>query len=126
MLTLDINAGSFFRKLDSNGDGKINRNELSEALSEHSNEEVDQDAITSLMKMFDSDGDDSIDMIEFIETLESHDETDFDESTSLSKAKEFPSKWQKRMISKKWKDIVWPLIHTGFVFFILLWVALDL
>ena len=123
MDALDINAGSFFRKLDSNGDGKINRNELSEALSEHSNEEVDQDAITSLMKMFDSDGDDSIDMIEFIETLESHDETDFDESTSLSKAKEFPSKWQKRMISKKWKDIVWPLIHTGFVFFILLWVV---
>ena len=123
MDALDINAGSFFRKLDSNGDGKINRNELSEALSEHSNEEVDQDAITSLMKMFDSDGDDSIDMIEFIETLESHDETDFDESTSLSKAKEFPSKWQKRMISKKWKDVVWPLIHTGFVFFILLWVV---
>ncbi len=123
MDALDINAGSFFRKLDSNGDGKINRNELSDALSEHSNEEVDQDAITSLMKMFDSDGDDSIDMIEFIDTLESHDETDFDESTSLSKAKEFPSKWQKRMISKKWKDVVWPLIHTGFVFFILLWVV---
>jgi len=123
MDALDINAGSFFRKLDSNGDGKINRNELSEALSEHSNEEVDQDAITSLMKMFDSDGDDSIDMIEFIETLESHDETGFDERTSLSKPKEFPSKWQKRMISKKWKDIVWPLIHTGFVFFILLWVV---
>ena len=123
MDALDINAGSFFRKLDSNGDGKINRNELSEALSEHSNEEVDQEAINSLMKMFDSDGDDSIDMIEFIGTLESHDETEFDESTSLSKAKEFPSKWQKRMISKKWKDIVWPLIHTGFVFFILLWVV---
>ena len=123
MDALDINAGSFFRKLDSNGDGKVNRNELSKALSEHSNEEVDQDAITSLMEMFDSDGDDSIDMIEFIGTLESHDETEVDERTSLSKAKEFPSKWQKKMISKKWKDIVWPLIHTGFVFFILLWVV---
>ena len=73
--------------------------------------------------MFDSDGDDSIDMIEFIETLESHGETEEDDRTSLSKPKEFPSKWQKRMISKKWKDIVWPLIHTGFVFFILLWVV---
>ena len=123
MDALDINAGSFFRKLDSNGDGKINRNELSKALSEHSNDDVDQDAIESLMEMFDSDGDDSIDMIEFIETLESHGETEEDDRTSLSKPKEFPSKWQKRMISKKWKDIVWPLIHTGFVFFILLWVV---
>ena len=123
MDALDINAGSFFRKLDSNGDGKINRNELSKALSEHSNDDVDQDAIDSLMEMFDSDGDDSIDMIEFIETLESHGETEEDDRTSLSKPKEFPSKWQKRMISKKWKDIVWPLIHTGFVFFILLWVV---
>ena len=123
MDTLDINAGSFFSKLDSNGDGKINQNELSKALSEHSNDDVDQDAIDSLMEMFDSDGDDSIDMIEFIETLESHGETEEDDRTSLSKPKEFPSKWQKRMISKKWKDIVWPLIHTGFVFFILLWVV---
>ena len=123
MDALDINAGSFFRKLDSNGDGKINQNELSKALSEHSNDDVDQDAIDSLMEMFDSDGDDSIDMIEFIETLESHGETEEDDRTSLSKPKEFPSKWQKRMISKKWKDIVWPLIHTGFVFFILLWVV---
>ena len=123
MDALDINAGSFFRKLDSNGDGKINQNELSKALYEHSNDDVDQDAIDSLMEMFDSDGDDSIDMIEFIETLESHGETEEDDRTSLSKPKEFPSKWQKRMISKKWKDIVWPLIHTGFVFFILLWVV---
>ena len=123
MDALDINAGSFFRKLDSNGDGKINQNELSKALSEHSNDDIDQDAIDSLMEMFDSDGDDSIDMIEFIETLESHGETEEDDRTSLSKPKEFPSKWQKRMISKKWKDIVWPLIHTGFVFFILLWVV---
>ena len=123
MDALDINAGSFFRKLDSNGDGKINQNELSKALSEHSNDDIDQDAIESLMEMFDSDGDDSIDMIEFIETLESHGETEEDDRTSLSKPKEFPSKWQKRMISKKWKDIVWPLIHTGFVFFILLWVV---
>ena len=123
MDALDINAGSFFRKLDSNGDGKINQNELSKALSEHSNDDVDQGALDSLMEMFDSDGDDSIDMIEFIETLESHGETEEDDRTSLSKPKEFPSKWQKRMISKKWKDIVWPLIHTGFVFFILLWVV---
>ena len=27
------------------------------------------------------------------------------------------------MISKRWKDVVWPLIHTGFAFFILLWVV---
>ena len=26
-------------------------------------------------------------------------------------------------MSKRWKDVVWPLIHTGFVFFIILWVV---
>ena len=123
MESLDIDAGGFFKKLDDNADGKINRNELTEALNNHANEDVNEVEIERLMAMFDADDDDSIDLLEFIETLEKHDDGEIDEKTSLSKAKEFPSKWQKRMMSKKWKDVVWPLIHFGFICFIILWVV---
>ena len=70
--------------------------------------------------MFDEDGDESIDLIEFISTLEEESDEEPDEESSLSAKSS--SKWQKRMISKRWKDVVWPLIHTGFAFFIL-WVV---
>ena len=122
MEVLDIDAGALFRNLDTNRDGFVNRDELSEALNAHANEEIGETAIADLIKMFDVDGNDSIDLFEFIQTLESH-EDEVDEETALSAPKEFPSKWQKRMMSKKWKDVVWPIIHTGFAFFILLWVV---
>ena len=123
MDSMEINPGSFFRKLDKNGDGKINRIELSEALKEQANDDADDETISELISMFDEDGDESIDLIEFISTLEEESDEEPDEESSLSVPKEFPSKWQKRMISKRWKDVVWPLIHTGFAFFILLWVV---
>lgn len=123
MDSLDINAGSFFRKLDKNGDGKINRVELTESLKKHAGDDTDENTISELIDMFDDDGDEAIDLIEFISTIEDNSDEEIDEQASLSSTKEFPSKWQKRMISKRWKDVVWPLIHTGFAFFILLWVV---
>ena len=120
---LDINPGALFKDLDKNGDGQINRDELANALSSQSNDDIDETSISNLMTMFDADGDDNIDLIEFIDTLETIDEEEPEEEAALSTAKEFPSKLQKRMMSKKWKDVVWPLIHTGFVFFILLWIV---
>ncbi len=123
MDALDIDPGSFFRKLDTNGDGVINRSELTKAFSDHTNDEVTDEAIEELIDMFDNDGNESVDLLEFIETIESHEEIEHDEATALSKPKEFPSKWQKKMMSKRWKDVVWPLIHAGFVFFIILWVV---
>lgn len=121
--SMDVDVAAMFRNLDKNRDGKINREELSNALNENSNEEVDEEAITKLVNMFDVDGNDSIDLFEFIETLEAQDDVVPDEETSLSSPKEFPSNMQKRMMSKRWKDIVWPLIHAGFAFFVLLWVV---
>ena len=123
MDTLDIDPGSFFKKLDSNGDGIINRNELIEAFSNHSNDEITDDSIEELIDMFDHDENQSIDLLEFIGTLESVDESNLEKGSALSEPKKFPSKWQKRMMSKRWKDVVWPLIHTGFAFFIILWVV---
>ena len=120
---LEIDPGSFFKKLDSNGDGMINRSELIEAFSNYSNDDITGESIEELIDMFDDDGNDSIDLLEFIETIETHEEVDHDEATALSKPIEFPSKWQKKMMSKRWKDVIWPLIHTGFVFFIIMWVV---
>ncbi len=123
MDSLEINVGSFFRKLDKNGDGKINRVELTESLKKHAGNDTDDNTISELIDMFDDDGDEAIDLIEFISVIEDSSDEEIDEQASLSAPKEFPSKWQKRMISKRWKDVVWPLIHTGFAFFILLWVV---
>ena len=123
MDTLDIDPGSFFKKLDTNGDGMINRAELTQAFSDHTNDEVTDESIVELIDMFDDDGNDSVDLLEFIETIESHEEVEHDEESALSRPKEFPSKLQKELMSKRWKDVVWPLIHTGFVFFIILWVV---
>ena len=123
MDSLEINVGSFFRKLDKNGDGKINRVELTESLKKHAGNDTDDNTISELIDMFDDDGDEAIDLIEFISIIEDSSDEEVDEQASLSAPKEFPSKWQKRMISKRWKDVVWPLIHTGFAFFILLWVV---
>jgi Ca2+-binding EF-hand superfamily protein/RNA polymerase subunit RPABC4/transcription elongation factor Spt4 len=120
---LDIDPGSFFKKLDANGDGMINRSELIDAFANYSNEDITDESIEELIYMFDDDGNDSIDLLEFIETIETHEEVEHDEAAALSKPIEFPSKWQKKMMSKRWKDVVWPLIHTGFVFFIILWVV---
>lgn len=123
MDALNIDPGSFFKKLDRNGDGMINRSELIEAFANYSNEDVTDESIEELIHMFDVDGNESIDLLEFIETIETHEEVEHDEATALSKPIEFPSKWQKKMMSKRWKDVVWPLIHTGFVFFIIMWVV---
>ena len=120
---LDIDPGSFFKKLDSNGDGMINRREMINAFSQYSNDDITDELIEELIDMLDADGSGSVDLLEFIETLESHEDIEPDQATSLTKAKEFPSKWQKKMMSKRWKDVIWPLIHTGFAFFIILWIV---
>ena len=120
---LDIDPGSFFKKLDSNGDGMINRREMINAFSQYSNDDITDELIEDLIDMLDADGSGSVDLLEFIETLESHEDIEPDQATSLTKAKEFPSKWQKKMMSKRWKDVIWPLIHTGFAFFIILWIV---
>ena len=56
MDALEIDPGSFFKKLDSNGDGMINRSELIKAFSDHSNDNITDESIEELIDMFDSDG----------------------------------------------------------------------
>ena len=69
MDALDIDPGSFFRKLDTNGDGVINRLELTQAFSDHTNDEVTDEAIEELIDMFDNDGNKSVDLLNLLKQL---------------------------------------------------------
>jgi hypothetical protein len=62
-------------------------------------------------------------IIEFVENLEDYDEEYEDDETALSSKVEFPSKMQSRLMSKKWNDVFWPLIHTALFIFIVVWIV---
>ncbi|MDG1550043.1 MAG: EF-hand domain-containing protein [Candidatus Poseidoniaceae archaeon] len=112
---------ALFNSLDIDGDNKVSKEELSLTLHKELDDDITPELVDELMDMFDEDDDGFVDMIEFVRTIEEHDDEEVDQAASLSNKKEFPTKWQKRMMSKKWKDVVWPLVHSAFVFFIILW-----
>ena len=67
------------------------------------------------MEAVDDDDDGLIDITEFYDSMESLD--DHEEAVIAHEAeKEFPTVWQKRMMSKSWNDAVWPILHVGFEF----------
>ncbi len=114
---------ALFNSLDIDGDSKVSKEELNLTLHKELDDEITPELVDELMDMFDEDEDGFVDMIEFVATIEEHDDQEVDQSASLSDKKEFPSKWQRRMMSKQWKDVVWPLVHSAFVFFIILWLV---
>ena len=114
---------ALFNNLDIDGDSKVSKEELNLTLHKELDDEITPELVDELMEMFDEDEDGFVDMIEFVATIEEHDDQEVDQSASLSDKKEFPTKWQRRMMSKKWKDVVWPLVHSAFVFFIILWLV---
>jgi hypothetical protein len=112
---------ALFNSLDIDGDNKVSKEELSLTLHKELDDDITPELVDELMEMFDEDDNGFVDMVEFVGTIEEHDDEEVDQAASLSDKKEFPTKWQKRMMSKKWKDVVWPLVHSAFVFFIILW-----
>ncbi len=112
---------ALFNSLDIDGDSRVSKEELGLILHKELDDDVTPESIDQLMNMFDEDEDGFVDMIEFVGTIEEHEEHEYEGDASLSDKKEFPSNWQKRMMSKKWKDVVWPLIHSAFVFFVIIW-----
>ena len=113
---------SVFRQLDENNDGSVQAEELKEHLKEIIGDVLSEDEINHAFKRLDKDNDGSVDLFEFIEKLEQYDDEQ-DDGARLSTKTEFPSKMQKRMMSKKWNDVVWPLIHTGLFIFVVLWLV---
>ena len=116
------NPGRVFKDLDKNGDGNINIKELRAEVENFIGNNLTDEEIDDLFDRLDDDGDGSIDMYEFIENLEEYEEEE-DKETSLSNKVEFPSKMQARMMSKKWNDIFWPLIHAGLFIFVVMWIV---
>ena len=109
----EISAQRMFNELDVDGNGMISLAELKTTLAEKYGDTLDIDDVDSIMDGVDSDGDGMIDITEFIESMESLE--DHDEVVAAEKPeKEFPTEWQKRMMSKTWNDSIWPIIHVGF------------
>lgn len=115
----------FFNALDEDGNGQITAAEFRSSISELIGSEVSYKDIESFLVDVDEDNDGSIDIIEFVEALESLDDLDeaIDDEARLSKKvdKPFPTDLQKKMMGKKWNDVVWPLIHMAFGLFIAAW-----
>ena len=115
----------FFSTLDKDADGGVDVLELTDALSELLGSEVSYDDIEDFLSEVDGDGDRTIDMIEFITALETLDDADdvIDDDARLSAKsdKPFPTEMHRKMMGKKWNDVVWPLIHLMFGLFIAAW-----
>lgn len=109
----EISAQRMFNDLDVDGNGLISLEELNTALKDKYGDVIDLDNLETIIEGVDTDGDGMIDITEFIESmenLEDHEEVVQEEVAP----KEFPSPWQKRMMSKTWNDNVWPILHVGF------------
>ena len=108
-----ISAQRMFNELDRDGNGMISLAELTTSLDEKYSDLIDIDDVKGMLVDIDEDGDGNIDITEFIgslETLEDHEEA----LEQHAPAKEFPSSWQLRMMSKTWSENIWPIIHVGF------------
>jgi Ca2+-binding EF-hand superfamily protein/RNA polymerase subunit RPABC4/transcription elongation factor Spt4 len=116
------NPGRVFKDLDKNGDGSINIEELRSEVESFIGERLSDYEMDNLFDRLDDDGNGYVDIIEFVDNLEDYDEEDDDEAALSSKV-EFPSKMQSRLMSKKWNDVFWPLIHTALFIFIVMWIV---
>jgi Ca2+-binding EF-hand superfamily protein/RNA polymerase subunit RPABC4/transcription elongation factor Spt4 len=108
-----VSVTRFFNNLDKNADGKLSYEELNSAIQNELQGSLTEEEITELMEHLDEDGDGEIDLIEFIQSLEEHEEG-IEEAKKEPKEKVFPTVWQKRMMSKQWNDIIYPIAHTLF------------
>ena len=109
----EISAQRMFNELDADGNGMISLAELRTMLEEKYGDVLEIDDVEAIMEGVDGDGDGMIDITEFIESMEDlEDHTEAVETHDQDK--EFPSVWQKRMMSKTWNDNLWPIIHVGF------------
>ena len=132
------NPATIFHALDEDGDKFISTEELSNTISDVlEDEDIAESSITDFVATLDVDSDGNIDIIEFVSALEEeiennpeeYEDDDDDDDDNVEEyddgtdPKEFPSPMQSAMMSKKWNDVWWPLIHAAFFLFILAWVV---
>jgi Ca2+-binding EF-hand superfamily protein len=114
----EANPAEMFHVLDEDGDKFVSSEEFSNTVGEIlEDEDISEESIADFIASLDTDKDGNIDIIEFISAIETK------EKDSEKIPKEFPSPMQSAMITKKWNDVWWPLIHAAFFAFILIWVV---
>ena len=114
----EANPAEMFHVLDEDGDKFVSSEEFSNTVGEIlEDEDIGEESIADFIASLDTDKDGNIDIIEFISAIETK------EKDSEKIPKEFPSPMQSAMITKKWNDVWWPLIHAAFFAFILIWVV---
>ena len=115
-----------FEHMDVNNDGEIDGEEMTKALAEFGGGTIDEDDVSAVMEELDLDenGVITIDelMVAFGVPAEEEEPEDEKPKSDSKPAKIFPSDLQKKLMSKKANDIFWPIMHTLFAVFALLWV----
>ena len=115
----EANPAEIFHVLDEDGDKYVSSEEFGNTIGELlEDEEISQTSISDFIESLDADKDGNIDIIEFISAIESQEDEDLEKPP-----KEFPSAIQSSMMSKKWNDVWWPLIHAALFIFILAWIV---
>ena len=116
----DLTLSNAFGNMDEDGDRMITRSELGSKLSNFLDYELSDSELDAMMDSMDENSDGNIDMIEFVTSIENHEDSissiDDEEAETV---KTFPTKWHSRFMSKRWHDVVWPLIHTGLAIMII-------
>ena len=116
----NLTLSNAFGNMDEDGDRTVTRAELGSKLTNFLDYELSESELDALMDSMDENSDGNIDMIEFVTSIENHEDSiasiDDEEAETV---KTFPTKWHSRFMSKRWHDVFWPLIHTGFVILII-------
>ena len=107
----DRDVTQMFHEVDTDGSQTITHEELSEAIANFTGVDFTELDIVAIIQHLDADKDGSIDMVEFVQAIENYDGL---VEPVVKPPKTFPTPMQKSMMSKRWNDVVWPLIHAGF------------
>jgi Ca2+-binding EF-hand superfamily protein len=107
----DMDITQMFHEVDTDGSGYITIDELYQAIVSFTGLKFSIDQVEAIARTIDGDSDGTIDRMEFVAAVEAHDGV---VEPVVIPEKPFPSAMQKRMMSKRWNDIVWPLIHASF------------
>lgn len=106
-----------FESFDINDDGMIDGPELQKGLEKIGDGLLPPREVMMVLSTIDEDENGLIDAMEFIAALE--------KVTPELRPKDsvFPTDLQRMLMGKKWNDIWWPLIHTGFALFAIIWLV---
>lgn len=106
-----------FESFDVNEDGMIDGPELQKGLESIGDGLLPPKEVMAVLSTIDEDENGLIDAMEFIAALEKV------APELRPKDPTFPTDTQRMLMGKKWNDIWWPLIHTGFAIFAVLWLV---